>query len=301
MKILLLLGVSGVGKTSIAKELYKNEDRYHYVSSFTDRLMRENNEWGHTFVNSDYMDLMFKDSNLVAKTTIDEDRYCVLNYQFDKDKVNIYITDLAGLNDVISFFPYADIMSILITRDRYSLADKTGERSRRNILLPCREDVDFLIENDSSIRSAVETIDTLVCNDWFRKPSHKATTIEDALKKVDDKRRHLNEIERSLQFQRWYRDKNIYIDIFNYLLEQDYDDFNIKIIKDNNPSWGDDECPYYFFVLYEEKDTSWVDSDRIYSLVLKHLHEYCDLHNLDMFYLRCDIEVLWEGLWEGDY
>lgn len=37
MKILLLLGQSGVGKTTVAQELCKNEERYHFVDSFTDR------------------------------------------------------------------------------------------------------------------------------------------------------------------------------------------------------------------------------------------------------------------------
>ena len=60
MKIILLAGQSGSGKTSVGRELAKNEDKYNFVHSYTDRQMRETNEYGHTFVDSKEMDSLLK-------------------------------------------------------------------------------------------------------------------------------------------------------------------------------------------------------------------------------------------------
>ena len=297
MKILLLLGQSGVGKTTVAQELCKNEERYHFVDSFTDRQKRDKNEWGHIFVDSDYMDAMFKDPTLVAKTEIAHNRYCSLEYQFEKDKVNVYIVDLEGLNNVIDFFPQADIMTILLTKNNFTF--DCDERTSRDIALPCREDVDFLIENEGSVKSTVGTINTLVTNDWFRKPSHKVTTIEDALEDIYEKRRYLDAIQQSLEYQKWHRDKDIYIKIVDYLSEKQYDDYDVKIVRDDDPSWDGEGCSYYVFALYKEEDLKWTDTDRIYGLVSKNIHDYCNMHNLGNFYWRFNIQVLWEDEFIG--
>ena len=71
MKIILLAGQSGSGKTSIGRELAKNEDKYNFVHSYTDRQMRETNEYGHTFVNSKEMDLLLKRPSQLKLNTND--------------------------------------------------------------------------------------------------------------------------------------------------------------------------------------------------------------------------------------
>lgn len=290
MKILLLLGQSGVGKTSIAKELCK-DSRYNFIDSFTDRPKRNKKEWGHIFVNIDYMDVMLKDPTLVAKTFIHEHRYCALEYQFVEDKINIYIVDLDGLNDVIHHFPHADIMTVLITKDNFTIDDDL--RTNRDISLPCREDVDFLINNDTTITSAAGTINVLVSHDWFRKPSHKAKTIEDALEDVYEARRYLDEVNASLQFQRWNRDKKIYFQLIDYLSKQEYT-YDIKIVRDDEPLLDDESCPYYIYALYKEEKLQWTDTDTIYHEITKYIHDFNEENRLDKFYWRCDIKVVWE-------
>lgn len=298
MKILLLLGQSGVGKTTIAKELCKDE-KYNFVNSYTDRPARTKNgeeEWGHIFVNTNHMDFILKDSTLVAKSCIDAHRYCALEYQFVENKINVYIVDLNGLNDVIHHFPRADIMTVLITKSNFTIDDDL--RTSRDIALPCREDVDFLIENNNTVSSAAGTINVLVNHDWFRKPSHVAKTIEDALKDVYEARRYLDEIQASLKFQRWHRDKEIYVELVDFLSKQKYD-YDVKIVRDDDPSLDGESCPYYIFVLYKEKELQWVDTDAIYSKVSKYIHQFNDENDLDKFYFRCDIQVLWEGEFIG--
>ena len=214
MKIILLAGQSGSGKTSIGRELAKNEDKYNFVHSYTDRQMRETNEYGHTFVNSKEMDLLLKRDDIVASTQIKEKRYCTIKSQFDKDRINIYTVDVNGINDTIKAFPRADIMSILIMRDGI---DIESERVERDVAIPRREDVDFLINNNTSIASVAATIDALVNADLFSKPSHVLSTIEDSLEAIYEQRRYLQQIEKSLEEQRWYRDQSLYNQLINYV------------------------------------------------------------------------------------
>ena len=204
---------------------------------------------------------------------------------------------MEGLNNVIDFFPQADIMTILLTKNNFTF--DCDERTSRDIALPCREDVDFLIENEGSVKSTVGTINTLVTNDWFRKPSHKVTTIEDALEDIYEKRRYLDAIQQSLEYQKWHRDKDIYIKIVDYLSEKQYDDYDVKIVRDDDPSWDGEGCSYYVFALYKEEDLKWTDTDRIYGLVSKNIHDYCNMHNLGNFYWRFNIQVLWEDEFIG--
>ena len=102
MKIILMCGMSGSGKTTIAKKLCeKYNERYNFIFSYTDRGKRNKDEWGHIFVNSILMDDILEYENIVAQSKINKKRYCSIFSQFDKDKINLYIVDVNGINDVI--------------------------------------------------------------------------------------------------------------------------------------------------------------------------------------------------------
>ena len=292
MKIILLAGQSGCGKTSVGRELAKNEDKYNLIQSYTDRQMRETNEYGHTFVNSKEMDFLLKRDDVVASTQIREKRYCTIKSQFDKDKINIYIVDAHGINDTIEAFPRADIMTILIMRDSI---DVESERVERDVAIPLREDVDFLINNDTSIESAAATIDVLVNADLFSKPSHVFHTIEDSLEAIYEQRRYLQQIEKSLEEQRWYRDQSLYSQLINYVNKQIKKDFDVTIKKDHEPQWNGEDCVYTVIALYKD-DIMPAETFRINELLSKHVYDFCSENDcMDIMY-RTYIDSDWVGL-----
>ena len=65
MKIVLISGASGTGKTAICQNLCERYDKFHFVDSYTDRDMREPNEWGHQFVDTKMMDLLLESQDIV--------------------------------------------------------------------------------------------------------------------------------------------------------------------------------------------------------------------------------------------
>lgn len=292
MKIILLSGQSGSGKTSIGRKLAKNEDKYNFVHSYTDRPMRNSDEYGHTFVNSKEMDFLLKRDDIVASTQIKEKRYCTIKSQFDKDKINIYIVDAHGINDTFEAFPRADIMTILIMRDSI---DVESERVERDVAIPLREDVDFLINNDTSIESAAATIDVLVNANLFKKPSHVSSTIEDSLEAIYEQRRYLQQIEKSLEEQRWYRDQPLYNQLINYVNKQIKKDFDVTIEKDHEPQWDGENCVHTIIAWYKD-DIMPAETFRINELLSKHVYDFCSKNDcMDLMY-RTYIDSDWVGL-----
>ena len=123
MKVLLLVGDSGVGKTTIAKELCKN-DKYNYIASYTDREKRFDKEWGHVFVTKDFMSEILVKDDIVASTKIGDTNYCALKSQFMNDAINVYIVDEEGMNKTIKNLPDADIVTILVTKEDVDVPEK---------------------------------------------------------------------------------------------------------------------------------------------------------------------------------
>ena len=145
MKILLLSGASGVGKTHIGIELSK-DPRFNFIKSFTARPKRfdfaNNND--HEYISKIFMNFMLS-YNVVASTTIDGYRYCATFRQFDKDKINIYVVDKKGIEDVYQSFDDAQIFSVLIVRDNINIGQS---RKDRNVIIPNMEEVDFVLNNN---------------------------------------------------------------------------------------------------------------------------------------------------------
>ena len=154
MKILLLSGASGVGKTKVAWELSK-DDRFHLIRSFTDRPKRTSGIYSdHQFVSNKIMKFILS-YNLVAATTIDGYHYCSTFQQFDDKKINVYVVDKQGVDDVNKSFKDAQIISVLIIRDNINIDQS---RKERNIVIPTSEDVDFVLSNNENIDNVVENL-----------------------------------------------------------------------------------------------------------------------------------------------
>lgn len=274
MKIILLTGISGAGKTAIAEELCK-DNKYHYVNSYTDRPKREENEYGHDFIDNNYMDLILERHDVVAQTTIDNYRYCSIASQFDKNKVNVYIVDVKGMNDTIKYFPYADIMSILIRRDK---VEADCVRINRDVCVPAREDVDFLVKNNYKIESAAALINTFVNFNLFSHPSHIVQDIQDKIEYVEKQYRYLNEIKESLYTQLWYNNKGFYIDLCKYLEEKINKEINFKvtITPDDKPAIYDGSLYFHIIAEYTDEDVMWADINRMIEQLSSYAYTYCE-------------------------
>lgn len=277
MKIVLITGMSGSGKTTIAQELCK-DDKYNFIASYTDRPMREKNEWGHTFVDSAYMDLILEKDNIVAQSTIDKYRYCSITSQFDENKINVYIVDTFGINDTIKSFPQSDIMTILIRRNNIE-ADCI--RATRDVHVPARDGVDFIIDNDYKVEFASGVINVLVNFNLFSHPSHVVETIQEKLDYIDKQYRHLDVVKESLYKQLWYINRPLYIELCKVVekkINNDFD-FDIKITPDDSPQIYDGYLSFHIIGEYEDEDVVWEDMNRMVELLSQYAHEYCRKNN----------------------
>lgn len=278
MKIILISGISGSGKTAICKELCK-DDRYHFVFSYTDRPLREKDEYGHTFVDAGYMDILLKRDDIVAQTNINGYRYCTIDSQFDEEKINVYIVDTNGINDIIKAFPQSDIMTILIRRKEIE-ADCI--RKDRDVQVPARDDVDFIIENNSSLESAVGTINVLINFNLFNKPSHIVQSIRDKLDYIESQERYLMSIKESLYEQIWYMNEASYKRLCQYVEKKVNEkfDFDISISPDTEPDVHNGSL-YFNLIAIHNGDLMWTEMHRLTECMSNYAFEFCKDNKCD--------------------
>ena len=97
--------------------------------------------------------------DIVASTYIDGHYYCSTFSQFDKDKINVYVVDKNGIDDVKKSFKDAQIFSVLVQRDNIDI-DQT--RKERNITIPDIKDVDFVLKNNENLSKVIEVLEKKV-------------------------------------------------------------------------------------------------------------------------------------------
>ncbi len=155
MKVLLITGASGSGKTTIGSKLNDNDFHFNFIRSFTDRPRRINeNQTDHHFISKKIMDFMLT-YEVVASTTINGYRYCTTYSQFDDDKINIYIVDKKGINDIKQVFKDAQFFSVLVQKDNINIDQS---RKDRNVIIPNMEEVDFVLNNNTD---SIKVVDDL--------------------------------------------------------------------------------------------------------------------------------------------
>ena len=140
--IVCLVGASGSGKTTIAKELEKIG--YNIIHSYTTRKPRSENEWGHTFVESyDYP------YDLIAYTLYNGSHYWATKSQYEGKGYSIYIIDPAGVEVLKKKLDVPSIVIFLnVEHDiRFErLADRDG-------VIKAKERLDYDIEQFATVRT----------------------------------------------------------------------------------------------------------------------------------------------------
>lgn len=156
MDILLIVGASGSGKSTITSALSKY-DEFMEIMSYTDRPKRYEDEDTHIFLSKKQMDSIINTYDIVAYTEINGYRYCALERQFNKKKINIYIVDNKGIKDVFDYFSNIDcnIYVVFIIRD---VIDVDVYRIKRDVELPPVELCDLCVFNNGSVGKSVNQI-----------------------------------------------------------------------------------------------------------------------------------------------
>lgn len=294
MKILFLVGASGSGKTTVAKKLCENTDKYNFINSYTDRDMRKKDEYGHIFIEAVHMDSIIERSDVVAKTDIEGKRYCSLEHQFVKDKINVYIVDADGINDTIKYFPMAEVMSILIQRQEVEV---DCVRVGRDVCVPSRSEVDFCVKNDYKIDSVVGVINVLVGLDTFSKPYKAIQSITDKLEDIERQERYLKDIKQSLYVEMWHNNRQPYLNTIKYVEEKINEDFefDIKIKPDTEPEIIDGYLNFNIIAEYTDQDIYWGDMHLMVDKMSYYAHEYCKEQGYDELAWRLSVSETYAG------
>lgn len=135
IKVLCLVGESGSGKSLMASLLAKDE-RFNYVQSYTTREPRKANEEGHIFTDKIVYD---KHCNLngldgfkiIAETYYDNAYYWTVSTQFKEDKINIYVVDVKGIEELKKNKGF-DILIVYLKADREIRINRMTKREMEN-------------------------------------------------------------------------------------------------------------------------------------------------------------------------
>lgn len=141
-KIICLVGASGSGKTTIAKELEKLG--YNIIHSYTTREPREENEWGHIFIpkledmkvnyiNHSGMSVLniegkeqdgetpyiYYNSNVIAFKEVYEGLYYwATKQQYQNKGISIYVVDPDGAGQVKENAKDAEVVTVYLQCDK---------------------------------------------------------------------------------------------------------------------------------------------------------------------------------------
>ncbi len=160
MKILLIEGESGVGKTTLVQELIK-DTRFNEIQSYTTREQRYPNEDGHIFVHPMDMVKLMQQKNYIASTRIANNFYCAFEHQFIEDKINLYIVDELGILDVKNFYRNNKTVEIKTIRMKRKNINVTEERKGRFDQILSDDVFDYIIE-ESSVNESVNKVKEII-------------------------------------------------------------------------------------------------------------------------------------------
>lgn len=129
-KLVLLVGASGSGKTTICREL--EGKGLNVIKSYTTREPREENEWGHIFIEKSKIDSKALERALDANATPSyefsdiialfndyqrEEIYFATERQYQGKGTSIYIVDPRGAEQVKANVKDAEVITIFLMAD----------------------------------------------------------------------------------------------------------------------------------------------------------------------------------------
>ena len=163
--VLLLMGESGVGKTTIAKALEKNYSYFNIIKSYTTRFRRSIYDKDHTFIRKHNLLYKMFNEKFVASTVINGEIYCAFPEQFEENVINIYTVDDKGALDVINFYDKKDVLIVRLKRNNI---DVDKERANRNLneVIPNNCLNLNVVENNMGINHACLDIISLCSQKW---------------------------------------------------------------------------------------------------------------------------------------
>lgn len=148
--IVLIVGDSGSGKSTIIRYVAENMDNINIIKSYTTRPKRNEYDDDHTFIDS--VDEIKDD--IVASTEINGYFYGASENQFKKDKINLYTVDDKGVVDVKNYFKNKKILTVHINRSNIEVP--VNRKNRRIKKLDIEYDEE--IYNDDDILDAVRSL-----------------------------------------------------------------------------------------------------------------------------------------------
>ena len=155
IKIICIMGKSGTGKSTVVKELCK-DDRFHYVKSFTTRQPRPNDPEDintHIFVDNKHYEnnkgeilaLYESPNGYKSYTTIES---------FDRDKKNIYVIDPKAFIELVELSE-----TNLGTFDMFGIYLYLEDRVRLNRFKQRGDNTEFSLE---------EHLDLSILEDYYK-------------------------------------------------------------------------------------------------------------------------------------
>lgn len=170
-RIICLVGASGSGKTTIAKELEKRG--YNVIQSYTTRKPRYKNEWGHTFIKKAIGHEIKMNKTMIAFKKLYDYEYFATKEQYQGKGTSIYIVDPDGSDQVKHNVKDVEVITIFLNADenvRYHRMVKDrgyGAIERINkdkeIFSKCR--CDYVIDANGRVDDIVEQLEIILNNE----------------------------------------------------------------------------------------------------------------------------------------
>lgn len=165
MMILLLLGQSGTGKTTISKALNNNYHYFNLIKSYTTRFRRSIEDRDHIFIRKHNLLYKMFNEDVVASTVIDGELYCSFPNQFEENKINIYTVDDRGALNVINYFDKDEVLIIRLRRDNIDIEKERANRNLNEVIPDNCPNIN-IIENNLSVHHACLDIISLCSHKW---------------------------------------------------------------------------------------------------------------------------------------
>lgn len=149
MKVILITGESGVGKSTFAKLLSKIDSwNYEIVKSFTTRPQRDKHDTDHIFIPLEanlVAQRLFGSESCVARTIINGELYFTIKENFHPFNTNLYIIDNEGIEYLQSHYPNWNTTIVKIVSNEVNIPEN---RKNRNITIPKDDECDIIIKRE---------------------------------------------------------------------------------------------------------------------------------------------------------